>query len=187
VKWRNEAGEPASPLLTIEQATAMGFTPRSNEEIKSIEATSQMAGTMGAMMGWGISEEGSLFPPDDAGALERLRGGAEAKWKTVIEDPDSADLIQYNKTKQATLSALARMVGQVGVLTDRDIGLVSQLWPTAGFTPESVARRQFTAMAKLLKGRGLTDEDLLQSGFPNWVVSGEAPPKQQAKKPWEKY
>lgn len=176
VKWRNSAGEPPSPLLTVEQAASMGFTPRSNDEIKAIESTKQIAGTMGAMVDWGIGLEGdSLFPPDNAGSLERMWGGVSSRWTAVTEDPNHPDLIQYTKTKDATLSALAKMVGQVGQLTDRDVNLVSGLWPKPGFTPRSVAIRQFKTMAKLLEGKGLSEKNLVAAGFPEWVFSDEAP------------
>lgn len=183
VKWRNSSGEAANPMLTVEQATAMGYTPRSNDEIKAIEATGQMADTMGSMVNWGIGSEGSLFPPADKGAFDRMGSGLQAKWRAMTEDPNHPALVQYTKTKDATLSSLARMVGQVGQLTDRDVALVGGLWPTPGYTPEPIAARQFISMAALLKGKGLTDENLMNAGFPEWVVKGQMPKANQYDEP----
>ncbi len=174
INWRNAAGEQPNPLMTIESAYAAGFAPISPEERKAADAAGQAAPVIGRMLEFGgIGTDKSLFPKDDANIVERGIGGAEARYRTATADPNSPELIAYNTFKDATLSNLARLSGQVGTLTDLDVQMVARLWPTPGFTTESVADLQFRNIVGLLKARGLGDDVLTQIGIPSRYLSAQ--------------
>ena len=177
--WRDQQGKKPDPRFTVAEAVEEGFAPVTTEEQKSIEAAKASGPLIAnlAEVAFGKEGEKSIFPPESASRTERLLSGAQAKISSIAEDDPRIGL--YDRTKESFVSQLARLAGQVGTLTDRDVGLVRGLFPTAGFTPEPLARRQFTQIANLLLSKGVAKQQLLELGLPPWVFednSGALPP-----------
>lgn len=168
-QWSNEKGEKPSPMMTMEEASAKGFTPKTTEELKTTLGAEQASPAMANMLQYGFGKQGekSLFPPESAGLLDRATGGAQA-WLKGATDSDKR-LSLYAKNQKALVTGLARLVGQVGTLTDRDVDTVAGLFPTPGLTPEPIAKEQFRTIAKLLMGKGVPQEKLQKMGFPGWA------------------
>lgn len=179
-KWRNlQTGEQASPLDTPRSATAKGFQPQTTEQIKAIEAGKASVPIIANLteVAFGKEGEASLFPPEGTSATERALSGAQAVMGGLTEsDPR---VVLYDRTKESFVTQLARLSGQVGTLTDRDVDLVRGLFPRAGFTPEPLAKEQFKQIANLLMSKGVPEKQLKKMGMPNWVFedkSGVIPP-----------
>ena len=170
-KWRNEKGEQPNPMMTIEEATAAGFTPRSADELKSIMTGRQAAPLVGglAAAAFGEGEDESLFPPITESPLERGVSGIQS-WLAGKAQSDER-LTLYSSLKDAFVSQMARLAGQVGTLTERDVDTVRGLFPVPGFTPEPIAKSQFRQIAAFLKSKGVPDDQLVSAGLPEWSIS----------------
>ena len=179
--WRNAEGKKPSPVETVASATEKGFVPVTTDEQKSIMA-GQAAGPLIANLAevaFGKKGEKSIFPPEGTSTTDRLLSGATAKMESLSES--NPRVVLYDRTKESFVSQLARLSGQVGTLTDRDVGLVRGLFPVAGFTPEPLAKKQFKQIANLLLSKGVTKEKLVELGLPDWVLddAGGAIPIEQ--------
>lgn len=170
--WLNEAGEPAPAMMTAREASALGYTPRTKGEVEQRRQVREAAPMVGRTIAFGLGEGGeSLFPPDDANWAQRLLSGATAKWAQVTQDPTRPELQLYTRNKNATLSSLARLSGETGVLTDQDVSRVADLWPTPGVTPRSIAERQFRDIVGMLKSKGISGSRLAEMGFPDKLIN----------------
>jgi hypothetical protein len=170
-KWRNTTtGEQASPLDTPASANDKGFVPHTTDQIKAIEAGQAAAPLIGgiAQTAFGKEGEGSIFTDDGATTTDRVLSYAQVQAGVLSKDPKFSRHIRYNASKEASLSLLARIGGQTGNLNDRDVQLVRELWPIAGFTPESVAKEQFKEIARFLMVKGITKDQLKKAGLPQW-------------------
>jgi len=167
--WSNAAGGQPPATMTINQAVAAGYKPTTAGQRKDIQSASAAAAPLGQMIkfGFGDNGDGGLFPPDDTGLIGRMGGGVESYFKGK-GDIDKATSL-YNTSQSALVTGLARLVGQVGTLTDRDVDTVRSLFPTAGFTPQSVAKAKFKSIATLLLGKGVPAKKLEDLGFPEWA------------------
>ena len=176
--WRDDKGNKPDPRFTVSEAVEKDFFPVTTEEQKSIEAAKASGPLIAnlAEVAFGKEGEKSIFPPESASRTERFLSGAKAKISSIAEDDPR--IVLYDRTKESFVSQLARLAGQVGTLTDRDVALVRGLFPTAGFTPEPLAKRQFTQIANLLLSKGVAKEQLLELGLPPWVFEdgGALPP-----------
>lgn len=170
-KMRDANNKMPDPGMTFEEARQAGFHVRSADQAKGTDAAAQLAPVIASTMRFGFGDDGtSLFPPADKSTMSRLLSAGKAKWQQVTQDPQNPDLLLYNSQKEATLSGLARLTGQVGTLTDRDVDNIRSLWPTPGLTPSPIAQQQFVQIVGLLKAKGLSSDLLGQLGFPEAIV-----------------
>lgn len=168
--WRDAQGNAPDPRMTLNEAAAAGFRPVSTEQRKAEEGARQSAPAYGEMIKVGFGEDGEepLFPPDDDSVFQRGGSTIEA-WMKGVSDSDER-LSLYKSSQDALVTGLARLVGQVGTLTDRDVDTVRALLPTPGRTPRGIAKAKFRQIGTLLKGQGLSDSQLKQFGFPDWAL-----------------
>jgi len=170
VKFINAKGENPSVLATLEEIQQGGFKPTTTDQRKSILSASEAAPLMGELinLSFGRGRQKSLFPSDTESFLSRMAGGISAKVASVTDSNQRIAL--YNKTKDALVTGLARLVGQVGTLTDTDVDTVAGLFPTIGMTPQAQAKAQFKQIATLLRGKGVPRTNLIAMGFPSWAL-----------------
>lgn len=167
-KWRNADGQSPSPLMSPRDAVAAGFKPVTSGQVEAATQAGMYAPALGAMMGFGgIGTDRSLFSPDGANLGDRAIAAASARIKAATSDPNSPELLSYTTFKDATLSGLARLVGQVGALTERDVQSVASLWPTPGLDTEGVAATKFRNIVTLLKTKGVGENYLKALGVPS--------------------
>lgn len=179
--WYNQAGEMASPMMTMSEAHAAGFSPRSTEQIKGIQAVGGVAPLLSQSIevGFGRPTEtkagqtvyrNSLFPSGGGGAPGRIKYAWESGQAAMGNNPR---LAQFNRSTDAMLSNLARIGGQTGVLTDADVDRVKSLIPTPYVTGQGEATDAYKSIAKLLKGKGMTNEQMIKVGLPSWAINGD--------------
>lgn len=172
-KWLNDKGEPANPTLTVQQATQQGYRPRTTDDLKKAQSGLEAAPLVGNLAKYAFDpQKGSLFPAEGTNVISRGIQGVQSYLNGVTDSDTRIKL--YNSTKQAFLSNMARLSGQVGTLTDRDVGLVAGLFPTPGFTPENVAKDQFRQVANFLLSKGVPKDKLIDSGLPEWAFNGDS-------------
>lgn len=175
--WMNQQGKKASPTMTVEEATNAGFAPMTTDQQKSIKTGQEAAPLVASLtqIAFGDGKQKSLFPPATASLSQRLKGGLGSMSSNLTQSDER--IVLYNRTKEAFVSSLARLSGQVGTLTDRDVGLVAGLFPTAGFTPEPIAKTQFKQIVKFLESKGVPQQELQRLGLPKWAFEArKAPP-----------
>lgn len=171
--WTNKRGERPSPMDTVMTATQKGFYPETADQRKSTQSATEAGPIFGGLIKYGFGEDDqkSLFPPASMGAGKRAVEGLKS-WAAGVTDSDLR-ISLYDSSKNAVVTGLARLAGQVGNLTDRDVDTVANLLPTAGLTPEPVAREKFKQIGNLLKAKGVPDNILAEMGFPKWAISGQ--------------
>ena len=167
--WMNKAGQQPPATMTIPEATAAGYFPTTAAKRKDILSASASVAPLGEMIKWGFGEKGKggLFPSDKESLIGRTGGGISSFIAGKGETDKATSL--YNASQNALVTSLARLVGQVGTLTDRDVDTVRDLFPRAGFTPESIAKAKFQSIATLLVGKGVPKKQLEDMGFPKWA------------------
>jgi len=167
--WMNAAGQSPDPRLSVSEASAQGFRPTTAATRKDILSAGASVAPLGEMIKWGFGEEGKggLFPSDKEGLIGRTGGGISSFIAGKGETDKATSL--YNASQNALVTSLARLVGQVGTLTDRDVDTVRDLFPRAGFTPVSIAKAKFQSIATLLVGKGVPKKQLEDMGFPKWA------------------
>jgi hypothetical protein len=159
-------------------ATSKGLRPVTTEEAKSAGTGKAAAPIVGRLINAGFGKKGqkSLFPPISEGIIERGLSGVQSRIANIAQSDERTVL--YNSMKDSFVTQLARLSGQVGTLTDRDVGLVRDLLPTIGFTPEPTARSQMKQIVGILQSKGVPEKTLKAFGLPDWAFeqNGEAPP-----------
>jgi len=170
VNYRNAQGEPASAMDTVASATARGYKPVSAEQLKNIQTAQATAPTVAGIsnIAFGGKGQKSLFPTGKKSFMDRISSGLSAQSANVMQtDPR---IVSYYSMKNAMISNIARIGGQTGVLTDPDVARMESLFPSPGFTPETVAREQFKTMASMLLSKGMTKDQLKQAGMADWML-----------------
>jgi hypothetical protein len=161
--------------MTPSDAVAQGFNPVTTGQSDAINQAGMSAPALGAMMGFGgIGTDRSLFSPDGSNIGDRAIAAASARIKAATSDPNSPELLSYTTFKDATLSGLARLVGQVGALTERDVQSVAGLWPVPGLDTEGVAANKFRNIVTLLKSKGVGESYLNALGVPSQFLGEQS-------------
>jgi len=171
--WTNDQGEQPDPRMSVTEAAQMGYRPTTAGQRKDIQAASAAVAPLGQMIKWGFGKDDKegLFPPESTGLIGRVAGGASSYLAGKAGSDEATTLYQANQ--EALVTALARLVGQVGTLTDRDVDTVRGLFPTAGFTPRNIAKAKFKSIATLLLGKGVPAKQLEDMGFPEWAFEAK--------------
>jgi hypothetical protein len=170
--WTNDEGDNPPPTYDVYRAAAEGYTPKTTDQLKSIQAGKAATPVIADIVsfGFGGEDEDSLFPSKDIPVQDRLLGAGIDYLKGITKSDERISL--YNDSKRAFRAGIARLLGHTGVLTKKDVGDATALIPVPGLTTESQAKRQFQQMADLLIGLGVSREDLDELGMPTWAFGG---------------
>ena len=170
--WMNDKGDTPDPAMSAPQASSAGFKPMNTTNIQNMQAAKMAGPIFGSMMkyGFGSGNQKSLFPSKDVSMGGRAVDAARS-WLSGVTDSDLR-ISLYNSSKDAIVAGLARLAGNVGTLTDRDVATVKGLLPVAGMTPDPIAKEKFKQIGVLLMGKGVTKDMLSQMGFPSWALDG---------------
>lgn len=169
--WVNAQGKHPLATSTISEAVAQGYSPVSNDEMKSRQAGAESAPLVSelASLAFGSGGQKSIFPSDNDSLVSRLKMRGETAYGVGTQSPDYTRQMLYSRTKQAFVTQLARLSGQVGTLTDRDVELVAGMLPQEGFTPEGTAKEQFRQITNFLLSKGVPESQLKSLGLPSWA------------------
>jgi len=169
--WTNAEGKKPSPTMDVYDAAASGYTPKTTEELKSIQAGKSATPMISNIVnfGFGVHGEDSLFPPENTPVADRLLGSGMDYLKGITKS--DARISLYNDSKRAFRAGIARLIGHTGVLTAKDVGDATALLPVPGLTTEPQAKRQFQQVAELLMGKGVPRNMLEELGMPEWAFS----------------
>jgi len=165
----NSEGKSALATDTINSATQKGFIPKTTDQLKSLSAGKAAGSAFKSIIenAFGDTPEDHIFAGDTESTFDRLKGLVKGKFETALQTNKRVSL--YNKNKEAALSGLSKLKGNVGTLTDVDIDMVRGLWPDPRFTPITQAREQFKSMTELLQGMGVSKDALIGYGFKPWM------------------
>ncbi len=143
-------------------------TPDQKKELRDIESTSGSADQIFDTAAKAYGKGGNAYLVAQAeSTLQWDPSNPASQAAIVLAKKNYPDLAEYVSRREATLGKFARSVsGEVGVLTDQDVGRVRNLFPTAGDTPQ-IMKAKRKALSNLIA---------LNRKFAHQVLAGDMTP-----------
>lgn len=176
-------GRPVPPYTPLSElrGNVRSVTPQDQKDFKQKQKSLHLVGKLRGML-FGDDDNDAIFGDESSTAKGRVSDMVTANVERVVQsDPKYRNYSHYSK---GTIAPLAKSLGQVGSLSDRDLDLISNLVPSiTGLFPDSpeVAKKKLDLLDGLINagmqsGQGITkkilDQHLEGSGFARDVDGG---------------
>lgn len=182
-RWVNSTGDPIKSPMTQLEAQDKGYKYVSEKQATQMQEVKGTFGLLAKAQDALFGEQGvyNILPEYSSGNIsDRTQGAIKAlSAKAGFGDETWQQNVRfYEEIKEAFVAQLARLVGHVGVLTERDVETVRGLMPK--LTPSifgdfrliaassAEAKKQFQMVTELLRGKGVDPAAVLgEINLPN--------------------